>query len=273
MQEVLASRGLVTRVLPPGMYARRAHVVVERSLLVNRRMWTLVLSGLCEPLFYLFALGVGFGSVVGSVVGADGQPISYLAYVAPGLLASSAMNGAVHDATFNIFFKLKYAKVYDAMLATPLGPVDVAVGEIGWALLRGALYATGFLAVMAAMGLITSPWGLLALPAAVLVAFAFAAVGMAVTTVLRSWQDFDLVMIVLMPMFLFSTTFYPLSVYPAPIATAVQVLPLYQAIELERELTTGAVGWPTLVHVAYFAAMALVGAVIATRRLGRLLLT
>jgi lipooligosaccharide transport system permease protein len=271
--EAIQPPSLVLRVLPPGMYAGRARVVVERSLLVNRRTWLVVLSGLFEPLFYLFSLGVGFGSMIGAITGADGRSISYVAFVAPGLLAASAMNGAVYDATFNIFFKLKYAKLYDSMLATPLGPFDVALGEIGWALLRGGLYAAGFLVVMTGMGLITSSWGLLALPVALFVAFAFAALGMAATTFLRSWQDFDLVQLALMPMFLFSTTFYPLSVYPEPIRFVVECFPLYHAIELMRGLTTGDVGWGMLGHLAYFAVMAGIGVVVATRRLGTLLLT
>ena len=264
--------GLLLRVLPTGLYAGRARVLVERSLLVNRRAWLAVVSGFCEPVFYLFAMGVGFGKLVGEVTGPGGEPISYVAYVAPALLAASAMNGAVYDATFNIFFKFKYAKLYDAMLATPLGPLDVAIGEIAWALLRGGMYAFGFLTVMLAMGLITSAWALLALPAALLVAFSFAAIGMACTTFMRSWQDFDLVQLALMPMFLFSTTFFPITVYPAAIRIAVECLPLYHAIEIMRALCTGHVGLPLLGHLAYFAAMAGLGVVVASRRLGALLL-
>jgi lipooligosaccharide transport system permease protein len=264
--------GLLLRVLPTGMYAGRARVLVERSLLVNRRAWLAVVSGFCEPLFYLFAMGVGFGALVGEVAGPGGRPISYVAFVAPALLAAAAMNGAVYDATFNVFFKFKYAKLYDAMLATPLGPIDVAVGEIAWALLRGGLYASGFLGVMLAMGLISSPWALLALPAALLVAFSFGAVGMACTTFMRSWQDFDLIQLALMPMFLFSTTFFPLSVYPAAVRVAVQCLPLYHAIELMRALCGGVVAVGLLGHVAYFVVMAALGVVVAARRLGLLLL-
>jgi lipooligosaccharide transport system permease protein len=264
---------MLLRIVPVGSYAGRARAVVERSALVNRRNWLLVLSGIFEPLFYLFALGIGFGGIVGNLAGPDGQAISYAAYVAPGLLAASAMNGAVHDATFNVFMKLKYAKVYDAMLATPLGPTDVALGEISWSLIRGGIYAAGFLAVMAALGLITSPWALLALPAALLIAFGFAAVGMGASTLLRSWQDFDLILLVQMPMFLFSTTFFPLTVYPEPIQIAVQCLPLYHGIELMRDLTSGAVTWGILGHVAYFAIMVALGGWFAARRLGKLLLT
>jgi lipooligosaccharide transport system permease protein len=267
------SAGLLWRVVPPGMYARRAHTLVERSWLVNRRSWMGVLSGFFESFFYLFAMGIGFGGLVDQVTGPGGQPISYAAFVAPALLAASAMNGAVYDSTFNIFFKFKYARLYDGVLATPLGPFDVAIGEISWALIRGGLYAVGFLTVTAAVGLIASPWAILALPAALLVALGFGAVGMACTTFMRSWQDFDLVQLVLMPLFLFSATFYPLEVYPAGLQVLVEISPLYQAVELMRGLTAGVLGWSMLINVAYFVAMAVIGLTIAGRRLGKLLLS
>ncbi|MCP2260131.1 lipooligosaccharide transport system permease protein [Streptoalloteichus tenebrarius] len=267
-----ARSGLLPRVLPPGLYAGRAHTLVERSLLVNRRTWMAVVSGFFEPLFFLLALGQGLGALVGEVTGPDGQPLTYAEFVAPALLAASAMNGAIYDATYNIFFKFRYAKLYDAVLATPLGPVDVALGEISWALIRGGMYSGGFLVVMLGMGLVGSWWAVLALPAALLVAFAFAAVGMAATTWLRSWQDFEFVQLALVPMFLFSTTFYPLTVYPRPVQVAVEVFPLYHAIELMRGLATGVVHWGMLGHAAYFLVLAALGAVVASRRLGRLLL-
>jgi lipooligosaccharide transport system permease protein len=157
------------------------------------------------------------------------------------------------------------------MLATPLGPIDVAVGEIAWALLRGGLYAAGFLTVMLTMGLLASAWAILALPAALLVAFAFAAVGMACTTFMRSWQDFDLIQLALLPMFLFSTTFFPLTVYPPVLQEIVRCLPLYHAIELMRQLRSGVVDVGMLGHVAYFVVMAGVGVVVSARRLGVLL--
>ncbi|MGX7827418.1 ABC transporter permease [Actinokineospora sp. 24-640] len=265
--------GILLRVLPTGLYAGRARVLIERSVLVQRRAWLAIASGFFEPLFYLFGLGYGFGRLVGVVTGPTGEPMSYVAFVAPALLAAAAMNGAVYDATFNIFFKFKYAKLYDAMLATPLGPLDVAMGEIGWALIRGALYAGGFLAVMLGMGLLTSAWALLALPAAVLIAFAFAAVGMACTTFMRSWQDFDLVQLALLPMFLFSTTFFPITVYPDWLQTVVKFSPLYHAIEIMRGLSSGFVDLTMLGHLSYFLVMIAVGTVVASRRLGKLLLS
>ncbi|GAA4676194.1 ABC transporter permease [Pseudonocardia yuanmonensis] len=261
-----------TRLLPGGSYAGRSRMLLLRSATAARRTWPAILSGFAEPVFYLLAMGTGLGSLVGALPGPDGRPISYAAFIAPGLLAASAMNGAVFDATFNVFFKLKYNRLYDAMLSTPLGPVDIALGEIGWALLRGGLYATGFLSVMAVAGLITSPWALLALLAALLVAFAFAAIGMAATSFMRSWQDFDLVTLAVLPMFLFATTFYPLGVYPRPLQILVECLPLFHAVELMRGLTTGAVHLGLLGHLAYFVVMAAVGVVVAARRLEALLL-
>ena len=263
------------RVLPPvvtGLYAGRARMLVLRSAMVNRRSWLMIVSGAVEPIFYLLAMGQGLGSLVGSLPGPEGAPLSYAAFIAPGLLAASAMNGAVYDSTFNVYFKLRHAKLYDAVLTTPLGPVDIALGEISWELLRGGLYAAGFLGVLGVAGLVTTPWALLVVPAALLVAFAFGAVGMAATTWMRSWQDFDLVQLALLPMFLFATTFYPLSVYPRPLQLLVEVLPLFHAVEIMRSLTSGVIGWGILGHVGYFVVMAVVGSVVASRRLATLLL-
>ncbi len=263
---------LVSRTLPASR-GERAQVLVERNVLVYRRVWPLLASGLFEPLFYLFSIGIGVGALVGHVVLVDGTSIDYRAYVAPALLASSAMNGAIYDSTFNIFFKLKYAKLYDAVLSTPMNCRDVAVGETIWSLTRGGLYAGAFLLVMLALGLVDSWWGILVLPAATLVGFAFAAVGMAVTTYLKSWQDFEWVQLALLPMFLFATTFYPLSTYPRPLQFVVECTPLFHAIELVRGLTTGMLSTGLLAHVAYLVAMGLAGLAVTARRLEKLLLT
>lgn len=262
---------LRTTPLPP--VTSRSWLLIERNLMVYRRLWILIFSGFFEPVFYLFSIGVGIGALVGTVTTPGGQAIDYTVFVAPALLAASAMNGAIYDATFNIYFKLKYAKLYDAVLSTPLGPGDVALGEIAWAQLRGTIYSAAFLVVMLVMGLVESWWALLALPATVLIGFAFAAVGMATTTLMRSWQDFEYVQLAILPMFLFSTTFYPLDVYPAGLQVVVQLTPLYHGIELVRALTTGiGVGPGLLGHAAYFVAMAAVGVVVSARRLERLLL-
>jgi len=270
---VTAGRALITRILPPIAFgSRRAVHPFERSLYLYRRTWLVLVSGFFEPLFYLLAVGFGIGALVGSVPGPDGNPVPYQLFVAPALLASSAMNGAIFEVTFNVYGKLRWDKVYDAMLATPLGVGDIALGEIAWALFRGLLYAIGFVLVMLVLGLIPSPFFLLAIPAAMLIGFAFAAVGMAATTFVRNWQDFDLIQLILLPLFLFSATFYPLSTYPTAGQWVVRCTPLYHGVALLRQLTLGEVGWSALGHVAYLALLGTAGVVIAGRRLERRLL-
>jgi lipooligosaccharide transport system permease protein len=266
---------LVARVIPfdafAGMGGRRGHVLVERSLMVYRHSWLIIVSGFFEPLFYLLSIGVGLGHLVPALT-VSGHPVGYTAFVAPALLASSTMNGAIYDSTFNIFWKMKYAKVYDAVLSTPLGPLDVASGEITWALARGMIYSTAFLIVMVSMGLLHSWWALLCLPFALLEGLAFAACGMACTTFMRSWQDFEWVTLALLPMFLFSATFYPLSTYPRAIGDIVRWTPLYQAVDVQRSLALGHVGPGLFANLGYLLVMGLVGIAVATRRLGILLL-
>jgi len=264
---------LAARILPPGIVGTgRARRVVERNLLVYRRSWIIIVSGFFEPLFYLLSIGVGIGKLVGDVAGPSGELIDYTAFVAPAMLASSAMNGAVYDSTVNIFFKLKYAHTYDGMLATPMTTGDIARGEITWALIRGGLYAATFCIVMLAMDLYLSWWGVLALPAALLIGFAFAAVGMACTSFMKSWQDFEFVNLALLPLFLFSATFYPLDRYPKSIRWLVEWTPLSQGVALIRGLTTGAVGGGQIVAVVYLLSMGLIGLAVASRRMQSLLL-
>jgi lipooligosaccharide transport system permease protein len=262
------ARVLALRTAPPMVLGgRRSARLLERNLIVYRHSWVIIFSGFFEPIFYLFSIGVGIGNLVGDLDG-----VSYKAFVAPALLASSSMNGAIYESTMNIFHKLKYAKTYDAMLATPVQAGDIALGEITWCLIRGALYGTGFLVVMTAMGLIESWWGIVALPAAVLIGFAFAATGMAGTTYVRTWADFEIMQLLLVPLFLFSATFYPLSTYPPALRFVVQITPLYQGVALIRSLTLGTVGPGQLVNVAYLLVMGAIGLLITSRRLGKLLL-
>ena len=256
----------------PPLAAPRAGRLVERNLMVYRRTWMVVFSGFFEPLFYLLGIGFGIGALVGGITGADGRTIPYQVFVAPALLASSAMNGAIYDSTTNVFFKLKYAKTYEAMLTTPVGIEDVAIGEITWALIRGTLYAIGFLTVMLVLGLVQSPAWLLALPGSILIGFGFASVGMALSTWVRSWADFDKLQLVLLPMFLFSATFYPITAYPPALQAVVQLTPLYHGVDLLRGLTTGSIGLPQLVDVAYLVVMGIVGLFVVSRRLRLLLL-
>ena len=205
-----------------GVYAGRAGAVLMRNFYALKTSNAIaVISGFFEPVLYLLSFGYGIGSLM------DGGANAYAAFIMPALLATSAMNGAIYDSTWNVYFKMHFGKLYQSMMSTSLGPLDVALGEIGWALLRGLVYAVGFMIVVTPLGLVTSWWGLMAIPAAVLIAFGFASVGMGVTSYLKSFQQMNWVNFFLLPMFLFSGTFFPVSVYPEWIQVIVQALPLW----------------------------------------------
>jgi lipooligosaccharide transport system permease protein len=153
-----------------------------------------------------------------------------------------------------------------------MSPADISVGELAWALIRGALYTIGFIAVMVVLGLVRSPLILLTLPGALLIGFAFAAVGMAATSFMRTWQDFDLIQLVVLPMFLFSGTFFPLDSFPEAARILIQLTPLYHGVDLLRGLSVGVVGPETLVHVGYLTLIGLLGMAVVSRRLDKLLL-
>ncbi len=246
--------------------------IVRRNFLVYRSSWVVFLTGFLEPVLYLFSIGVGVGRLIDGFE-FNGQVVSYAAFVAPGMLAASAMNGAILDSTFGIFFKLRYDKVYEGVLATPMRTIDIARGELAWSLMRSAVYAAGFLVVMAAMGLVSSWWAVLAWPATWLIGFAFAGAGMALTTFMKSWQDFEYIQLAIVPMFLFSATFFPITAFHGVLRWVVEVTPLYRGVTLTRELTTGALTVDSLVSVAYLVAMGLLGLAVASRRFDRLLLT
>jgi lipooligosaccharide transport system permease protein len=226
-------------------------LLVLRNYLVYRRYWKLFLTGFLEPVFYLFSIGIGVGQLIQSFE-LNGETIPYAAFVAPGMLAASAFNGALMDSTFSVFFKLKYDKLYDQMLAT---------------------YSAMFLLVMVAMGLVNSWWAILALPATLLIGFAFSAVCMSLTTFMKSWQDFDKITLVQIPMFLFSATFFPVTAFDGVLRWVVEATPLYRGVVLCRELTTGALSWESAVSVVYLVVMGLIGLAVVRRRLDKLLLT
>jgi lipooligosaccharide transport system permease protein len=263
--------GLWLRIVPPVLLTvRRPQRLMERSAMVYRRIWLIIVSGFFEPLFYLLSIRIGLGELVGDIT-VDGQTVDYAAFVAPALMAASAMNGAVYESTMGVFAKLKSDRLYDTVLATPLSPADVALGEIATATLRGSLYSVAFLATMAALGMAASPWVVLAVPACVLIGAAFAAVGMALTTFMRSWSDFEYVPAVTLPLFLFSATFYPLSSY-GRWAWVVQLSPLYHGVALVRAANFGELSWSLAAHVGVLVALGGAGLVVAARRIGTLLL-
>jgi len=251
--------------------APRAFAVFERNVRVYRRQWLMIVTGFFEPLFFLLGIGFGVGGVIGTLT-YNGAEVPYAAFVAPALLASSAMNGAIFDSTFNVFYKLKYAKLYDAILTTPVSIGDLAVGELLWSNLRGVIYSVAFLAVMLAFGLVASPFALLAPVAVIFIGFAFGAAGFAITTHMRSWKDFDFIFIILTPLFLFSATFYPVEIYPGVLRYIVELSPLTRGAHLVRSLVFGDLNLLMLVDIGFLSLVGFLGYRHAVSRLGKLLL-
>lgn len=271
--ESISTPKVTRQFLLPSLYAGNARSVMERGVLATASTnWLIVVSGFFEPVFYLLAMGIGLGSFIGNVELPGGQSVPYAAYIAPALLAVAAMNGAIFDSTWNVFFKMNFGKIYDGMLATPLGPFDVALGEIMLALARGFVYACGFLTVMQALGLNLSWSAILALPSVLLIAFAFASFGMGITSYLKTFQQMDWINFILLPMFLLSATFFPISVYPQALQWIIQAMPLWHGVELVRGFTTGMMDSATIWHVLYFAVMIVLGLTLTTRRLKALFL-
>jgi lipooligosaccharide transport system permease protein len=253
--------------------ARRSARMVQRNLLVYKHGWMVILSGFFEPVFYLLGIGMGLGAMVPDIDG-----VSYAAFIAPGLLAASCLNGAISDGFFNIFFKLHFQKTYDGILATPMRVPDVAFGEMLWALTRGSIYAACFLVVLVVMGtiigrpLILSPLGILAFPGAVLAAAAFSSIALCITSFVRKIDDFDMVVgLAVMPMFLFSGTFFPIARVPLALRWIIQALPLYHGVVMLRQLTTGDVQPGIVGHIAYLLVVGGAAFVVAMLRLERAL--
>lgn len=237
----------------------------------TRYRWQLV-SGFVEPVLYLLSMGVGIGVLVRSFV-VDGHEIAYPAFVAPAMLATSAMSGAISETSFRLFTKLRYQKIYDAILATPVTPFEIILGELLWALARSVVYCTIFLGIMVAFGLTGVGWALLAIPATALIGLAFGGLGGALATLLRDWKDFDYLTIVLFSMFLFSGTFGPLTSYPPAVRIIIEALPLYHAVALVRGITTGLLTVGLLGHIGYLMTVAAVGMAVARNRMNKRLLS
>ncbi|MDO5493705.1 MAG: ABC transporter permease [Nesterenkonia sp.] len=254
-------------------YSGNIRAVFSRGLVaIRNNRGVIFVSGFLEPVLFLTSFGLGVSPMISGVETADGGRMSYAAFIAPALLAVSAMNGAIFDSTWNVFFKLKITKLYRSMMATSLGPLDVAVGEILLALFRGAIYAVGFLTVLVAAGLVSPASAALMLVAALFIALGFASCGMAVTSYMTRFQQMDWLMMFLAPMMLFSATFFPISVYPESVQLFIQAMPLWHGVELMRDIAAWDFGAMTLVHIGYYLVMITVGMTAATIRMKALFL-
>ncbi|MEU4240835.1 ABC transporter permease [Actinoplanes sp. NPDC026619] len=251
---------------------RRAASVTERNInCLRSTYWIVMVSGFLEPVLYLFSIGVGVGSLIGDIELAGGRFVGYAEFVAPAMLAASAMTGALSETTFNFFGKMKFMRLYEGILATPVRPIEIALGELAWAMVRGMLYSAAFLVIMVAMDLTSAARAAAMLPATILIGFSFGALGMAVSTVIRSWQDFDLIVSGQFALFLFSGTFVPATAYPAAVRWVIEATPLYRSVDLVRALSLGPVGWTQAWDVLYLLALLAVGLIVAGRRMNAML--
>lgn len=252
--------------------ARRPRALLARNYSAHVKavpyVWA---TGLVEPFLYLLSIGVGIGHLIGDIHVPGAGMVPYARFVAPGLLATSAMNGAIYECTVNIFAKLHWTKLYQAVLATPLSPGDIAIAEIAFAVIRCALYGGVFLVAMAVLGDVSSWWAVLAFPAVVLTGAAFATAGFAGTCFMRSWTDFDKITLATMPLFLFSATFYPLGQLPRWLQLVVEALPLYPAVSLCRQLSLGLVTASAVGDVVYLGVFTALAGAVARYRIRRLL--
>ncbi|MGK5684920.1 ABC transporter permease [Actinoplanes sp. URMC 104] len=267
---------MVTLVLPRLISfegtGRRAASVTERNIATLRSAyWLVVVSGFFEPVLYLFSIGVGVGGLIGDIALPGGRVVPYAEFVAPAMLAASAMSGALSETTFSFFGKMKFVRLYEAILATPVRPIEIALGELAWAMIRGVLYSAAFVVIMALMDLTTWARALVMMPATFLVGLAFGALGMAVSTVIRSWQDFDLIAAGQFALFLFSGTFVPPTAYPEAVRWLIEATPLYRSVDLIRALSTGTAGWMQLLDVLYLLVLLAIGLTVAGRRMAKLL--
>jgi lipooligosaccharide transport system permease protein len=243
--------------------------VVERNVAINRHYWMIFVARLLEPFLFLFSIGIGVGALVGTLPSADGggEVITYRQFVAPALVATAAMNASVFASAMDFFAKFKWVGSYASMLAAPITVGDIIRGELLWILGYVGVQSAVYVVLLTALGLVTSWWGLAMVPAALLVAFAFGGAGFVAASYLRSWLDFDFVTVVTVPLYLFSASFFPLSRYPEGLQIVVRLTPLYQGVDLTRDLALGTVGWGSLVSVIYLLAMGRACLFVAERRL------
>jgi len=252
------------------MALHRAARVVERELRVYRRLWRASLvTNFLTPVLYLAAIGLGLGGIVDarnhSVSGT-----SYLAFVAPGLLAAGAMQSASAESLWPVMSGFKWMRHFHAMAAAAPTPADIYDGYLGWIAVRVAASATAFLIVAAALGGVKSPWGVFGIPAATLGALAVAAPVVAFAATQDSDALFPVIMrLAVFPLFLFSGTFFPVVLLPHWARALVVLSPLWHAVELCRAATTGRVGWIAVAHVAVLVAFVAVGALWGRRTFRR----
>jgi lipooligosaccharide transport system permease protein len=244
--------------------------VLSHFLVAWRRLWTgTVFSSFLSPLLFLVAMGYGLGSLVGRG-GRLVDGVSYLAFVTPGVMAANAMQGAIAESTWPVLSGIKWQRQYHAMLATPLSVSDVVIGHLLHLVLRILLSSGVFLVFAALVGAVPSWSGILALPTAIMVGLAFGAPVFAYATYLNNDAGFNILFrLVMIPLFLFSGTFYPISQLPAVLVWVARATPLWHGVALARDSTLGRLSLGDVGHAAYLALWVVAGTVWAVHGLRR----
>jgi lipooligosaccharide transport system permease protein len=232
---------------------RYALSVWQRNATMYRRTWTWnILPNFFEPVFYLTAIGIGVGAYISQMGG-----LSYVAFLAPGLVCVAAMNGASFEVTYNIYVRMHFEKAYDAMLTAPIEPDDVLAGEMLWAMTRVLIYGGAFFVVTALFGLAPMPEALVAIPVIPLTGLLFAAIGVAFTLRIPAIDLFSFYFtLFLTPLFLFSDVFFPIEErLSGAWLWVAEVLPLLHPVRLARSAFRGDLSWIALWDLAYILAV------------------
>jgi lipooligosaccharide transport system permease protein len=234
-----------------------------------RRTWRgSVVSVIISPVAFLAAMGLGLGTLVHGVhTGTSAGAVDYLRFLAPAFLATSAMNAAVDETTYPVLGAIKWQHQYDAMLATPLRAAEICLGHLAFALTRVAISCTAYFGVMLAFGVVDRPEAALGILAGVLVGAAFGAPIMAYSASRENDMAFNgLYRFFVVPLFLFSGTFFPVSQLPGPLQVVAKVTPLWHGVELCRGLSLGTLSaTAAAVHVGYLLVLTAVGLPLALR--------
>ena len=245
---------------------RQVFRVWQREVSVYKYVYrSTIISNLFDPLIYLLALGFGLGAYVAQIAG-----LSYIQFIAPGLIASSIMNAASFETTYNTFVRIHFDRVYEAMMATPVTVEDIVVGEMLWAMTRSTIYASVMLCVVAALGLVKSWLAVLVPLMGAIGGLMFAIIGLTYTSFLKSIDQMNFYFtLFITPLFLFSGVFYPLDALPKTVQQIALLSPLYHLVSIIRPLVLGTLGVEAVFHLLWIAVFIVAFAVVPVNLLNK----
>ena len=238
----------------------RSLAIWKRNALVWRKLiGPSLMINFGEPLLYLLGLGYGLGLFIGEMAGMD-----YLTFLASGIVASSAMTTATFEGLYSVYTRMVPQHTYDAMLATPIEVDDILAGEMLWCATKSLINGVAILAVAAALGAVSGPSALLALPIVFLIGLCFAGPAMVISAISPGYDFFNYYFtLAITPMFILCGVFYPVDALPEPLQAFVQLLPLTHAVALVRPLVAGQPLSDVPLHLVVLLAYAVIGYYIA----------